>query len=70
MLGNMLAGCDETPGEIIEYQGKKYKKYFGSTSIEQKEKHTENIKNDKNYLKRNIKKKNIKKPPILGVDLA
>lgn len=51
MLGNMLAGCDETPGEIIEYQGKKYKKYFGSTSIEQKEKHTENIKNDKNYLK-------------------
>ena len=51
MLGNILAGTDETPGEIIEADGKKYKKYFGSTSTEQKEKHLENIKNDKNYLK-------------------
>ena len=51
MLGNMLAGTDETPGEIFESNGKKYKKYFGSTSTEQKEKHLENIKNDKNYLK-------------------
>lgn len=51
MLGNILAGCDETPGEIIEHNGKKYKKYFGSTSIEQKQKHLENIKNDGNYLK-------------------
>lgn len=50
MLGNVLAGCDESPGEIIEIDGKKYKKYFGSTSIEQKQKHSENIKNDKNYL--------------------
>lgn len=51
MLGNILAGCDEAPGEIFEHNGKKYKKYFGSTSTEQKEKHIENIKNDKNYLK-------------------
>lgn len=51
MLGNMLAGCEESPGKIIEHQGKKYKKYFGSTSAEQKEKHTENIKNNSNYLK-------------------
>jgi IMP dehydrogenase len=51
MLGNMLAGTDETPGEIVESNGKKFKKYFGSTSTEQKEKHLENIKNDKNYLK-------------------
>ena len=36
MLGNMLAGVDETPGEIFEFDGKKYKKYFGSTSKEQK----------------------------------
>jgi len=51
MLGNMLAGCDETPGEIIEVNGKKYKKYFGSTSYEQKEKHSQKVKNDANYLK-------------------
>jgi IMP dehydrogenase len=51
MLGNMLAGCEESPGEIFEHNGVMYKKYFGSTSSEQKEKHFENIKNDKNYLK-------------------
>ncbi len=51
MLGNMLAGCDETPGEIFEVNGKKYKKYFGSTSKEQKEKHSLKVKNDANYLK-------------------
>ena len=51
MLGNILAGCDESPGEIIEHNGKKFKKYFGSTSSEQKQKHLENIKNDPNYLK-------------------
>jgi len=51
MLGNILAGTEESPGEIIEHNGKKYKKYFGSTSKEQKEKHIENIKNDQNYLK-------------------
>jgi len=51
MLGNMLAGCDEAPGEIFEHSNKKYKKYFGSTSVEQKQKHLENINNDSNYLK-------------------
>jgi len=51
MLGNMLAGCDETPGEIFEENGKKFKKYFGSTSKEQKEKHSLKVKNDANYLK-------------------
>lgn len=51
MLGNILAGTDESPGEIFEHNGKKYKKYFGSTSQEQKQKHLENIKNDPNYLK-------------------
>ncbi len=51
MLGNMLAGVDETPGEIFEANGKKYKKYFGSTSREQKEKHSLKVKNDANYLK-------------------
>jgi len=51
MLGNMLAGVDETPGEIFEVDGKKYKKYFGSTSKEQKEKHSLKVQNDANYLK-------------------
>ena len=51
MLGNMLAGTEESPGEIFESNGKKLKKYFGSTSLEQKEKHLENLKNDQNYLK-------------------
>jgi len=51
MLGNILAGTDESPGEIFEHNGKNYKKYFGSTSSEQKQKHLENIKNDPNYLK-------------------
>jgi len=51
MVGNLLAGSDEAPGEIFEHADKKYKKYFGSTSVEQKEKHTENLKNDKNYIK-------------------
>lgn len=32
MLGNLLAGTYETPGEIIEKEGKKLKKYRGSAS--------------------------------------
>lgn len=50
MLGNIFAGTSEAPGEIIEINGKKYKKYFGSTSLEQKQKHLEMQKNDPNYL--------------------
>lgn len=33
MLGSMLAGCDETPGETILYQGRTYKVYRGMGSI-------------------------------------
>jgi IMP dehydrogenase len=51
MLGNMLAGCDESPGEIFELNEIKYKKYFGSTSVEQKQKHLEKLQTDANYLK-------------------
>ena len=32
MLGNMLAGTDETPGAIVEKDGKKYKEYRGMGS--------------------------------------
>jgi len=38
MVGNILSGTDEAPGEIIEKDGKKYKKYNGSTSLEEKKK--------------------------------
>lgn len=34
MLGSMLSGTDESPGEIIEDGGKKYKLYRGMTSPE------------------------------------
>jgi IMP dehydrogenase len=34
MLGNMLAGTDEAPGEVVLYQGRSYKMYRGMGSIE------------------------------------
>lgn len=33
MLGNILAGTDEAPGDIIEKDGIKYKKYVGSSTL-------------------------------------
>lgn len=33
MLGSMLAGCEETPGEVKEIDGKKYKSYVGMGSL-------------------------------------
>jgi IMP dehydrogenase len=33
MLGSMLAGCDESPGETIIYQGRQFKAYRGMGSI-------------------------------------
>ncbi len=33
MVGNLLAGCDESPGEMILYQGRTYKVYRGMGSI-------------------------------------
>lgn len=32
MIGNLLAGTDESPGELISINGKKYKKYAGSST--------------------------------------
>jgi IMP dehydrogenase len=34
MIGNLFAGTDETPGEIVLYQGRTYKVYRGMGSIE------------------------------------
>lgn len=33
MIGNLLAGCDESPGETILYQGRSYKVYRGMGSL-------------------------------------
>lgn len=33
MLGNLLAGCDESPGETLLYQGRTYKVYRGMGSL-------------------------------------
>lgn len=34
MLGNLLAGTDATPGEVVYYQGRSYKIYRGMGSVE------------------------------------
>ena len=34
MVGNLLAGSDEAPGEVVLYQGRTYKVYRGMGSIE------------------------------------
>jgi len=34
MIGNLLAGTDESPGEVVIYQGRSYKIYRGMGSIE------------------------------------
>lgn len=36
MIGSLFAGHDESPGELIEEDGKQYKEYFGSASAYQK----------------------------------
>lgn len=33
MIGSLLAGCDEAPGEVFLYQGRPYKSYRGMGSI-------------------------------------
>ncbi len=34
MIGNLLAGTDESPGEVVIYQGRSYKTYRGMGSME------------------------------------
>lgn len=42
MTGNMFAGSQETPGEIVEHNGKRYKSYDGSST--HKTSHIEGVK--------------------------
>lgn len=35
MIGSMFAGCDESPGDVVELSGKKYKDYWGMASEKQ-----------------------------------
>jgi len=41
MLGSILAGTDSSPGEVIEFEGKKYKQYSGSSTL--KNHHVEGV---------------------------
>lgn len=33
MVGSLLAGCDESPGELVTFQGRQYKSYRGMGSL-------------------------------------
>ena len=55
MLGSLLAGTKESPGETIIYEGRKYKTYRGMGSIEamekgSKERYFQNKVNDSSKL--------------------
>lgn len=32
MIGNLFAGCEETPGEVMQIEGRSYKNYVGSST--------------------------------------
>ena len=44
MLGGMLAGHDQSGGEIIEKEGKKYKLFYGMSSTTAMNKYTGGVK--------------------------
>ncbi len=51
MLGNLLAGTDESPGEIVKKDSKTFKQYAGSASFSQKSQQLKNINSaNSNYL--------------------
>ncbi len=52
VIGSQFAGTDEAPGKLIKKDGKKFKTYNASTSLEEKKNHVKKLKNTgKNYLK-------------------
>lgn len=55
MMGSLFAGVDESPGETIIYQGRKYKAYRGMGSVEamhagSKDRYFQDVENDINKL--------------------
>lgn len=44
MLGSMLAGHEESPGELVEKNGKMYKEYYGMSSQKANEKYNGGLK--------------------------
>lgn len=50
VAGSLFAGTDETPGDIIKIEGKKYKRYNGSASESEKEKQVKKDPNGKNLM--------------------
>ena len=54
MIGNLFAGTDESPGELVLYQGRSYKVYRGMGSLEaMKEKEGSRIAISREMLKAN-----------------
>ncbi len=45
MLGGMFAGHDQSGGEVIERDGKKYKSFYGMSSATAMKKHEGSVKN-------------------------
>ena len=45
MLGSLIAGTDEAPGQIVETQKGLYKRYRGSASLETKVTHGQTARN-------------------------
>jgi IMP dehydrogenase/GMP reductase len=47
MMGGVFAGCAESPSELVEVNGKKFKKYYGSASFAGKKYRSDHDKNHK-----------------------
>jgi IMP dehydrogenase len=45
MIGSLIAGTDEAPGQILETKGGLYKRYRGSASLETKVTHGQAARN-------------------------
>lgn len=45
MAGHLFAGYDESSGDTIEHDGKKYKKYYGNASEDNKKRNSDSVKN-------------------------
>ncbi len=53
-LGSILAGTDETPGEVVEKNGQFFKEYNGSTSVKEKMRQTEKFNGHATHFKLHV----------------